>query len=139
MYFCIVDMYIYVFLFVRFHIFLPKIFTRMKLVGFLIVVAFCVLSSTSTASKISKRSVNFTPSWGKRSGTGSAASAYMARRYGRGDILIPAASTSEDVIEKCAEKEAYLNMLVDKLKVCFINVFILFMLEELIAVSIVEG
>ena len=89
----------------------------MKLVGFLIVVAFCVLSSTSTASKISKRSVNFTPSWGKRSGTGSAASAYMARRYGRGDILIPAASTSEDVIEKCAEKEAYLNMLVDKLKV----------------------
>ena len=113
----------------------------MKLVGFLIVVAFCVLSSTSTASssKISKRSVNFTPSWGKRSGTGSAASAYMARRYGRGDILIPAASTSEDVIEKCAEKEAYLNMLVDKLKVCFINVFILFMLEELIAVSIVEG
>ena len=139
MYFCIVDMYIYVFLFVRFHIFLPKIFTRMKLVGFLIVVAFCVLSSTSTASKISKRSVNFTPSWGKRSGTGSAASAYMARRYGRGDILIPAASTSEDVIEKCAEKEAYLNMLVDKLKVCIINVFILFMLEELIAVSIVEG
>ena len=111
----------------------------MKLVGFLIVVAFCVLSSTSTASKISKRSVNFTPSWGKRSGTGSAASAYMARRYGRGDILIPAASTSEDVIEKCAEKEAYLNMLVDKLKVCIINVFILFMLEELIAVSIVEG
>ena len=109
--------YIYVLLFVRFHIFLPKIFTRMKLVGFLIVVAFCVLSSTSTASKISKRSVNFTPSWGKRSGTGSAASAYMARRYGRGDILIPAASTSEDVIEKCAEKEAYLNMLVDKLKV----------------------
>ena len=104
-------------LFVRFHIFLPIIFTRMKLVGFLIVVAFCVLSSTSTASKISKRSVNFTPSWGKRSGTGSAASAYMARRYGRGDILIPAASTSEDVIEKCAEKEAYLNMLVDKLKV----------------------
>ena len=113
----LIPIYIYVLLFVRFHIFLPKIFTRMKLVGFLIVVAFCVLSSTSTASKISKRSVNFTPSWGKRSGTGSAASAYMARRYGRGDILIPAASTSEDVIEKCAEKEAYLNMLVDKLKV----------------------
>ena len=117
----------------------------MKLVGFLIVVAFCVLSSTSTASKISKRSVNFTPSWGKRSGTGSSASAYMARRYGRGDILIPAAS--EDVIEKCAEKEAYLNMLVDKLKVCIISTVgftekrkkILFMLEELIAVSIVEG
>ena len=125
MYFCFLDIvYTNVLLFVRFHIFLPKIFTRMKLVGFLIVVAFCVLSSTSTASKISKRSVNFTPSWGKRSGTGSAASAYMARRYGRGDILIPAASTSEDIIEKCAEKEAYLNMLVDKLKVCIMKMLI---------------
>ena len=100
----------------------------MKLVGFLLVVAFCVLLSTSTASssKISKRSVNFTPSWGKRSGPGAATSAYLARRYGRGDILIPAASTSEDVIEKCAEKEAYLNMLVDKLKVRQVRIIWIF-------------
>merc|ERR1712110_1287120 len=77
---------------------------RMKLAGcFVMVVAFCVLVSASSAfSKRSKRSVNFTPSWGKRSGGFNSYSSYD----------VPA--TSND--ERCQDKEVVLNLLVERLK-----------------------
>ena len=81
---------------------------RMKVAGcvaFLVavIVVFSQSTSASPSSRLSKRSVNFTPSWGKRSGG-----------Y---DIhpLVPNLS-SEVQSEKCAT-EMYLRRLVERLQV----------------------
>jgi hypothetical protein len=74
-----------------------------------IVVLTISTSSTSASSYRMKRSVNFTPSWGKRSGGYDVAPRMMMARQG----LEAAASDSD----KCAGKELYLEMLIDTLKV----------------------
>ncbi len=87
--------------------------SKATIVTGLFVLYLAVLTSTTSGSSIggsrSKRSVNFTPSWGKRS------SGFASETPGGSGVRGAAAPAGLD--EKCMAKELYIEMLIDNLKV----------------------